>query len=105
MKLTCATLMVIWHIGGDMANIPLSNEVQLGAQGRLVIPAALRKALKLEPGDRLIARQVGDSLVLERRTALGKRLQDRFRHIPVSVSLVDELIAERRVDAANEALP
>ncbi len=105
MILTCATLSVIWHIGGDMANIPVSNEVQLGAQGRLVIPVALRKALKLEPGDRLIARQEGNSLVLERRTALEKRLQDRFRHIPVSVSLVDELIAERRVDAANEALP
>ena len=65
---------------------PSSNEVQVGAQGRLVIPAALRKALGLKPGDRLIARQEGESLVLERREAIGKRLQDRFRHIPKEVS-------------------
>ena len=78
------------------------NEVQVGVQGRLVIPAALRKALNLKPGDRLIARQVGDQLVLERREAIEKRLQDRFRHIPPEVSLVDELIAERRANAAKE---
>jgi AbrB family looped-hinge helix DNA binding protein len=41
------------------------NEVKIGAQERLVIPAALRKALNLKPGDRLIARQDGDRLVLE----------------------------------------
>lgn len=86
-----------------MATHPSSNEVQVGAQGRLVIPAALRKALRLEPGDRLIARQEGETLVLERREAIQKRLQDRFRHIPKKVSLVDELIAERRAEAAKEA--
>jgi bifunctional DNA-binding transcriptional regulator/antitoxin component of YhaV-PrlF toxin-antitoxin module len=67
-----------------------------------VIPAALRKALHLEQGDRLIARKVGDSLVLERREAVEKRLADRFRHIPQEVSLADELIAERRAEAARE---
>lgn len=86
-----------------MATNPSSNEVQLGAQGRLVIPAALRKALHLKPGDRLVARQDGEALVLERREAIEKRLQDRFRHIPKQISLVDELIAERRAEAAKEA--
>jgi AbrB family looped-hinge helix DNA binding protein len=86
-----------------MVSNALSNEVQVGAQGRLVIPAALRKALGLKPGDRLIARQEGESLVLERREAIEQRLQDRFRHIPREVSLVDELIAERRAEAAREA--
>ena len=79
------------------------NEVQIGAQGRVVIPAALRKALNLTPGDRLIARRDGDSLVLERREAIVKRLQDRFRHIPKEVGLVDELLAERRAEAAAES--
>ena len=87
-----------------MAESMHGNEVQVGAQGRLVIPAVLRKALNIKPGERLIARKVGDSLVLERRDAIVKRLQDRFSHIPRGVSLADELIAERRENAAREAL-
>lgn len=79
------------------------NEVQVGAQGRLVIPAALRKALQLKPGDRLVARIVDEGLVLERRETVEKRLRDRFRHIPGDVRLAEELIAERRADAADEA--
>ncbi len=75
------------------------NEVQVGAQGRVVIPVSLRKALKLNPGDRLVARMVGDSLVLERRESVERRLRERFRHIPRNVSLANELIAERRAEA------
>jgi len=85
-----------------MATNTPTNEVQIGTQGRLVIPAALRKALHLKQGDRLVARQVGESLVLERREAVVKRLQGLFAHIPKDVSLVDELIAERREEAARE---
>lgn len=79
-----------------------SNEIQVGAQGRLVIPAALRKALNLRPGDRLVARKVGDSLVLERRETIEKRLWEMYAQIPKEVSLVDELIAERRAEALRE---
>ncbi len=79
------------------------NEVRVGAQGRLVIPASLRKSLNLKPGDRLVARQVNDSLVLERREAVEQRLWALFSPIPKDVSLVDELISERRAEAAKEA--
>jgi AbrB family looped-hinge helix DNA binding protein len=79
------------------------NEVQVGAHGRIAIPAALRKALNLTPGDRLVACKEGDRLVLERREAVVKRLQASFEHIPRNVSLVDELIAERRAETARGA--
>ena len=79
------------------------NEVQLGAQGRVVIPAALRKALNLKTGDRLVARRQGESLVLERREAVEQRLQDRFRSIPEDVNLVQELLDERDEEAGREA--
>ena len=77
------------------------TEVQVGAQGRVVRPAALRKALQLKPGDRLIARRVNDTLVFERRETVERRLRERFRHVPDSVRLSDELIAERRAEARS----
>ncbi len=85
-----------------MAHSELFNEVQLGAQGRLVIPANLRKALNLTQGDCLVARKVGDSLVLERREAIESRLWEMFAHIPKEVSLVEELISERKTAAKIE---
>jgi len=85
-----------------MAYSTTSNEVQLGAQGRLVIPAPLRKALNLNKGDCLIARKVGDSLILERREAIESRLWEMFSEIPQEISLVDELITERSLAAKTE---
>ncbi len=78
------------------------DEVQLGAQGRLVIPAKLRKALGFKPGDRLIARLEDDRLVLEKASSVERRLRALFAHIPSDVSLADELIAERREEARRE---
>ena len=86
-----------------MSTADPTTEVQLGPQGRVVIPAHLRKALDLKPGDRLVVRQDGDSIVIERRETLVRRLQARFAHVPREVSLADELIAERRAEASREA--
>jgi AbrB family looped-hinge helix DNA binding protein len=79
-----------------------SREILVGVRGMLVIPADLRKAMNLKEGDRLVARKVGDALVLESRAAIEQRLRERFRHIPREVSLADELIAERRAEVARE---
>lgn len=85
-----------------MATTTLSSEVQLSAQGRLVIPAELRRALQLHTGDRLIARQVGESIVLERREAVERRLLGRFACLPKKIDLVDEFLTERRAEARRE---
>ena len=85
-----------------MTNTISSNEVLLGAQGRVVIPVALRKALGLKPGERLIARKEGESLVLERREVIEKRLWEMFSHIPKDVSLADEIITQRRAEAQRD---
>jgi AbrB family looped-hinge helix DNA binding protein len=76
--------------------------VTVGRQGRIVVPARLRRRLGIEPGDVLIARAEDERLVLEPRRAALARLQRLFDHIPADVSLVDELIAERREEAARE---
>ena len=77
-------------------------DVTVGKQGRLVVPAALRLRLGIEAGDVLVARAEEGRLVLESRQAVLARLRERFAHIPADVSLVDELIAERRAEAARE---
>ena len=81
------------------------DEIQLGAQGRVVIPAKLRKALGFKPGDRLIVRQEEDRLVIEKADAIERRLRTLFAHIPAEISLADELIAERREEAKHESEP
>lgn len=78
------------------------TEVQMGPQGRLVIPSSLRKAMGLQPGDKLSARIEEDRLVLEKRECILARLKARFRTVPESVSLVDELLEERRAEARRE---
>lgn len=79
-----------------MSEMCASLEVSLGRQGRLVIPAPLRRALELQEGDRLVARQEADRLVLEKPDRIKSRLKARFAQVPSERALVDELIAERR---------
>ena len=74
----------------------------LGQQGRLVIPADVRTALGLQPGDRLHLHVSGDRLVLERPGDAVAELRALGRSMPRPRSLVDELLAERRAAAAAE---
>ena len=72
----------------------------LGKQGRLVIPAEVRVALGLSPGDSLHMRLVGRSLILERPEDAAAELRGMASEVPRSRSLVDELLSERRRAAA-----
>lgn len=74
----------------------------LGQQGRLVIPAEVRTALGLAPGDRLHLHVSGQRLVLQRQQDAAAELRGLATGIPRSRSLVEELLAERRVAAARE---
>lgn len=72
----------------------------LGKQGRLVIPARVRSALGLSPGEQLHLRIVGQSLVLERQRDATAELRGLASEVPRARSLVDELLQERRLAAA-----
>lgn len=87
-----------------MSDCPTFAEVHLGSQGRLVIPASLRKSLGFETGDILIARLEEGRLILEKQETIKQRLKARFSHLPKGTSLADELIAERREEADREAI-
>lgn len=85
-----------------MAYLTSPTEVRLGPQGRLVIPAQLRRVLGFEPGDTLVARLENGRLILEKREAIRRRLKDRFARLPQGKSLASELLSERRQEAEQE---
>lgn len=74
--------------------------VALGQNGRIVIPTAMRKALNLQQGQRLLLRIQNDAIVMEKAADVVHKLQQRFKKIPVS--LANELIAERRQAAKKD---
>jgi AbrB family looped-hinge helix DNA binding protein len=90
------------HTSDEMARaraVPL----RIGPQGRVVIPAAMRRELEIEPGETLMAHVESHRIVLERRAEILERLRDEVRGVvPPGVSVVDELIAERRAEARRE---
>ncbi len=75
--------------------------LRLGRQGRVVIPAAVRKAMGLKPGDTLMCRPDGDRLILKARREIEEELWARFATVKKSLS--KELIEERRREAKREA--
>lgn len=74
----------------------------VGQQGRIVIPAEVRKQLGLSPGDRLHLHLAGSRLVLERPQDALSELRRLGTTVPRARSLVDELLAERRAAATAE---
>lgn len=80
----------------------MSQEVEVGRQGRLVIPAAIRKTLGIQEGTHLVARVEGDRLILESRQAILERLRGSLAGVEPGTSWVEELLAERRAEAKRE---
>ncbi len=81
------------------------TEIQLDPQGRIVIPAYLRRTLGFEAGDRLIARKEDGRLILEKPEVIKQRLKKRFARIPSTISLAQQLIDERKKEADEELQP
>ncbi len=77
--------------------------LRLNANGRVVIPASVRKALGVEAGDDLILEKKDDVFFLTTQQQRIRRAQQRAKtHLAAGTSLADELIAERRKAAKNE---
>ena len=71
--------------------------------GRVVIPAALRRRLGLQPGtDVLIDAENGALRVRSLRQAIEDARALVRDHVPSGTSLADELIRERREAASRE---
>lgn len=80
-----------------------SFHARLTNDGRVLIPAPLRHRLGLKPGDQVVIDAEKDGLRLRSYAQVAKDVQEYFRQFArPGVSIVDELIAERRAEAARE---
>ena len=77
-------------------------DVQLGPQGRLLIPVSVRRQLELSQGSRLTLHVQGDRLVIERRDAVLRRLRQRFRAGEDTSDWTQSLLEERHAEAKRE---
>jgi AbrB family looped-hinge helix DNA binding protein len=75
----------------------------LGAGGRLVIPAALRQALRLKEGDPVVLARNGEVVRIASHDTALKEVRAYFQEgIPDGVRLAEELLAERREEGSRD---
>lgn len=84
-----------------MAETTVSTKIAEG--GRVVIPAPYREALGIGPGDEVVLRLMDGELRLYSRKEAVRRAQAWAQSLnPAGHSVVDALLKERRLEAANE---
>jgi AbrB family looped-hinge helix DNA binding protein len=78
---------------------PMLDKVKLGEGGRLVIPAAMREALGVKPGDEMALEVVDGELKVKSYMAVIKELQAEFNSlVPAGTDVVGDFLRERRED-------
>lgn len=83
--------------------MPTAVRVKVNENGRIVIPSEFRGALGIHTGDEVILSWKDDEIRVTTMQRRIERAQRRARqYVKPGVSLVDELIAERREAAKRE---
>jgi AbrB family looped-hinge helix DNA binding protein len=82
---------------GFIEDVVLRAKLKIGPGGRVVIPAAMREKLGVSEGDALMATYENGELRLISLAESVRQAQATVRkHVPAGVSLVDELLEDRR---------
>ncbi|MEK7849028.1 MAG: AbrB/MazE/SpoVT family DNA-binding domain-containing protein [Chloroflexota bacterium] len=80
----------------------LEVKTRMGAGGRVVIPAGYRRTLGLKPGDEvMLLLEEGEVRLLTPQRAVQRAQALVRRYIPEGRSLVEELLQQRREEAAR----
>ena len=80
-----------------------THRTTLGENGRIVIPAAYRKALGIKKGDGLVLRlDDGEVRICSYQQSLRRTQEEFRRYVPDGELLSERLIAERRAEAERE---
>ena len=81
------------------------SDITVNEQGRVTIPAQVRREAGIESGAPLVVYVEDGRVVIETREQLAERLRRQIAESwsgDPDVSVADELIAERRAEAAAE---
>lgn len=79
------------------------HAVKVGPGGRIVIPAQLREKLGVKPGDTIWLEEDNEQVRISSVRQTIRKAQELVRqYVPEGVSLVDDLLAERRAEAERE---
>jgi AbrB family looped-hinge helix DNA binding protein len=82
---------------------PIAFDVIMADRGRLVLPAEVRARLGINAGDRLTLWIDPDGTMrLQTAATYARSLRGMFKHLAPNRILSEELIAERRREAAME---
>lgn len=82
----------------ELYKLPAKRErVKLGEAGRFVIPAAMREAMGVKPGEELICHVEDGELRVRSYAHNLRRIQEKYSQLKKpGESVVDEFLAERR---------
>jgi AbrB family looped-hinge helix DNA binding protein len=81
-------------------------KIKVEQSGRILIPAQVRRKLHIQEGSEVIVRLDDSGFhVMSREQALNRIQQDLRKYIPEGRMLSEELLAERRQEAARESVP
>lgn len=82
----------------------LSGKIRVAGDGSVIVPASAVAALGVKTGDVVFVRLQGDEIHLLTRAAVTRRVQALAREfVPEGVSLVDELLEDRRREVEAES--
>ena len=71
--------------------------------GRIVIPVNMRRQLGIEVGENVnVSLENNSILIMTQKEGIRKAQELVRKFVPEGISLVDELIADRRREVANE---
>ena len=85
-------------------SIPKTYSARVDSSGRIVLPVELRERLHVATGDQLVLQEHGGTVSLKSYDQVLADAQAYFSTLaPPGVSLVDELLADRRAEVAREA--
>jgi AbrB family looped-hinge helix DNA binding protein len=91
--------VIYWYISMKIEGI----QARINQNGRIVVPAVIRKGMGLKLGDSVVMSLEDGVLRIEPHRARVRRVQESLRKvIPADQVLSDELIAESREEAQRE---